>query len=71
MELRGLAAIKQEVHILQILQILIAVTYFFPPAVLMYFARKRREFRIHWTFCLWYTPQLCVASAILQRFGRF
>jgi len=47
MELRGLSAINQGVHNLQILQILIGLAYFFPPAALTYFARKRREFPTH------------------------
>ena len=62
MELRGLSAINQEGHILQILQTLIGLAYFFPPAALVYFARKRREFPTHWT--LWFFGRLLIICGV-------
>ncbi len=71
MELRGLSAINQEVHILQILQTLIGLAYFFPPAAFVYFARKRENSLHIGPFGSLAYSSLYVECAILQRAGRF
>ena len=55
----GLSSINPALHLLHLL---IGLAYFFPPAALLYFARKRREFSLHWTF--WFFGTLLIICGV-------